>query len=70
MPPVHPVKNAKYKTKPNAKKQKYKIQKVKYKYQVSPGDGGTYLCLATYADSPFKAEVEVSVFSEYPLSFS
>ena len=44
------------------------MQNKNTKYQVSPEDGGTYLCLATYADSPFKAEVEVSVFSEYPPS--
>ena len=37
--------------------------------QVSPGDGGVYLCLATYEDKPLKAEVDVSVFSKYSTSY-
>ena len=41
------------------------VLKKTLKSQVNPKDGGTYLCLANYADSPLKAEVEVSVFSEY-----
>ena len=45
----------------NANNMENKIEK-----SVNPRDGGTYLCLAKYADSPFKAEVEVSVFSKWP----
>ena len=37
--------------------------------QVSPGDGGVYLCLATYEDKPLKAEVDVSVFSKFSTSY-